>query len=264
VKYLETFWLTLANCRFFAPLWTNDKVWDKHRSWRRHTRPRTTSASSCSGLTEARRREYDEDESNNGLHQRQTLQQQNDNHFMATYPGIMDELVPESRWQEHDVGAWCYIVKSPGESQLHGDHKSARPPRWVANWRTGQCWHLPTMIKILPYLWFSTERIRLTESSTAMIRLDVNSSGLPSPPSTPPTTAQWRPFLKHPSQYILAWDRHWAILVCIPHNTEPSSIISKRNHYLNKIRHFYLDVSVSTRDLHQKKLVQFFFRFLPQ
>ena len=26
---------------------------------------------------------------------------------------------------------------------------------------------------------------------------------------------------------------------------------------------FYLDVSVSTRDLHQKKLVQFFLQFLP-
>jgi len=143
-----------------------------------------------------------------------------------------------------------------------GGHKTARPPRWVANWRTGQCWHLPTMIEIKPYFWFSTERTRPTEASTAMIQLDANSFGLPSPLSTPLTTVHQMPFLKHPSQYILAWDRHWAILVCIPHNRESSSIISKRNHYLNKIRHFYLDVSVSTRELHQKKLVQFFFRFL--
>jgi len=29
-------------------------------------------------------------------------------------------------------------------------------------------------------------------------------------------------------------------------------------------QHFYLDVSVSIRDLHQKKFVQFLFRFLPR
>jgi len=40
-------------------------------------------------------------------------------------------------------------------------------------------------------------------------------------------------------------------------------IITETNYYFNTTKHFYLDISVSTRNLHQKKLVQFFFRFLP-
>jgi len=36
-----------------------------------------------------------------------------------------------------------------------------------------------------------------------------------------------------------------------------------KNHYFNTTKHFYLDVLVFSRDLHQKKLVQFFFQFLP-
>ena len=39
-------------------------------------------------------------------------------------------------------------------------------------------------------------------------------------------------------------------------------IIIKRDYYLNTTVHFYVWVSV--RDLHHKKLVQFFFRFLPR
>jgi len=36
------------------------------------------------------------------------------------------------------------------------------------------------------------------------------------------------------------------------------------DYYFKHNQHFYLDVSVSARHLHQKKLVQFFFRFLPR
>jgi len=51
----------------------------------------------------------------------------------------------------------------------------------------------------------------------------------------------------------------------IKHNLRLVSYYDK-NYYFNTTRHFYLDVSVctTTTDLHQKKLVQFFFWFLSQ
>jgi len=38
----------------------------------------------------------------------------------------------------------------------------------------------------------------------------------------------------------------------------------KKYYYFNTTNIFYLDVSDSIRDLHQKKFVQFLFRFLPR
>jgi len=36
-----------------------------------------------------------------------------------------------------------------------------------------------------------------------------------------------------------------------------------QNYYVNTTKYFYLHISISTRDLYQKKFVQLFFRFLP-
>jgi len=55
-----------------------------------------------------------------------------------------------------------------------------------------------------------------------------------------------------------------AIIIIIIHSfLYRHKVVTSENYYFNTTRHFCLDLSVSTRDLHQKKLIQFFFQFLP-
>ena len=78
---------------------------------------------------------------------------------------------------------------------------------------------------------------------------------------------EWR-VVQHVGQHKQTKQQH-----CKPTNThsnERSALISHHRQKFTLIQllqhnqHFYLDVSVSIRDLHQKKFVQFLFRFLPR
>ena len=67
------------------------------------------------------------------------------------------------------------------------------------------------------------------------------------------------------------WSRPWNFVIkyaedasLLPPQNSKTSVELAKILLLKHNQHFYLDVSVSIGDLHQKKFVQFLFRFLPR